>query len=175
MALASLDVRWLPRGALPPAAGHALAAAGLSPGACMRAARELGSSCCWFWAFWDLRFGVDREPCRSCVHSLLMSPAGKRAVEDPRYRGGAGQGDHVRLIVRLRFCSRVHSVARCVVACVSRTFFTPTRLAREPPGALPVAGFAPGALWRRLSLLPKILAARASFFLRSRPVDIGTC
>lgn len=43
-------------------------------------------------------------------------------------------------------------------------FAIPARLAREPPG--PLGAFA-GTLERRL---PKILAAKASFFLRSRPV-----
>ena len=46
------------------------------------------------------------------------------------------------------------------------TFFTPTRLASEPPAFALM-----GALDRRWLSLLKMRAARSSFFFRSRPVD----
>ena len=58
---------------------------------------------------------------------------------------------------------------RAATGAIVRTFFTPARLAREPPAT---------AFWgvlERRSLL-KMRAARASFFLRSRPyssVSVG--
>lgn len=57
------------------------------------------------------------------------------------------------------------SCLRCIE--VVPTFWTPTRLARDPP----VVGLnVDGALWRRVFV--KILVARSSFRLRSRAAGI---
>lgn len=102
--------------------------------------------------------GAECRSCRSCVQSPSMLPAyaalgavgaPRGPVEAPRLKRGGG---HVSFEVSdLEKGGRRH------------TFFTPTRPAREPPRE---GAFCCGVLDRRS--LPKILAARASFFLRSR-------
>lgn len=128
---------------------------GFVPGACILAAKDPALGACWLWA---RRFGVDREPCRSCIHAALTSPGAGRAGRD------ANDVCCKQFFVSPSDLSTMRAYAYAVLSEGFHTFFTPTLLAREPPTAGPL----PGALARRLSF-PKILAARASFFLRSRP------
>lgn len=120
-----------------------------APGRVMRELKELPLAAAPLMVSW-----------RSCVHSPLTLPAGRLALRLLEVAATAG--------ARCYIAQKRDMISGSATSCssksaVSPTFFTPTRLAREPPGA----GFSfEGALCRRSRL--KILSARAEFFFRSR-------